>query len=206
MAPVAIPIALAAASFISGLIKKKSSGTQTSTSTSTPTFDPAFLGLRDKLLASSMRSLSGGGGFSMARNITNQNLQGIGRAENAASQGLAAKLSAMGIRGGAAAHPLANLATGAFGAKVGAINNEPLLAHGFDQEALQNAFNVLGMGRGVTTSGSGTMTGVNGGGVGGGLDNVAGILGLLYANGAFGGAGAARGAGGGRGAFGGTGW
>lgn len=205
MAPIAIPIALVAASFISGLIKKKSSATQTSTSTSTPSFDPAFMGLRDKLLASAQRGLSGGGGYSMAHNITNTNLQGIGNAGNAASQGLAARLSSMGIRGGAAANPLAQLQGQVFGQQVGAINQEPLLAHQFDQESLQNAFNVLGLGRGMKTTGTGASTGVNGGGVGGGLDNVAGILGLLYGQGAFGGAGA-KSVGGGAGAFGGGGW
>lgn len=179
-----ITLALLGSSFLGGILgKDKRKQTQTGTSTTTPTFDPAFMGVRDRLLRSSMRAP---GGFSLARNITNQRLQGIGSAAGSAETGLRAKLAAMGQRGPAAGFALAGLGERAFGEKVGAINDEPLLAHGFDQEQLQQLLEVLGMGRGSATKTEGTATGESGGGIGQGFADVGEMLGWLAANGKLG--------------------
>lgn len=183
---VAIPIAMLAASFISGLFKKKQTQTTTGTNTTAPYFDPAFTGVRDKLLQQTMRGLSGGGGAALASNVTNQRLGAINTAGESAQTGLAARLAAMGIRGGAAAAPTAHLASTQFGQQVGAINQEPLLAHQFDQEGFQNALQTLGFGRGTTSTGNSTTTGLSGGGVGGGFSDLGSMLGFLYGQGLIG--------------------
>lgn len=181
--------ALGGASFLGGLFGNRQKQTQSGTSTSTPTFGPEFAGLRDRLIASSMRGLSGFGGYNLAHNITNQNLQGVNEASNAASTGLRAKLQAMGIRGQAAGVPLGALENARFGAQVGTLNQEPLLGRQFQQEDLAQALGVLGLGRGTSTTSTGTATGTMGGGLGGGLGDLGSILGYLSAQGLLGGGG-----------------
>lgn len=182
---VAIPIALAAASFIGGMLKKKQ--TQTSTSSTTPTFDPAFVPLKDRLISATNRRLSGQGGYDAARNITNTRLQGVNTAAEGARAGLQSRLAGMGIRGSAAGAAMGGLETARFGAQVGALNEEPILGRDFQNQDLAAAMGVLGMGRGASSTGTGTLT--SGGGIGGGLDSTGAMLGFLFANGMIGGKG-----------------
>lgn len=177
--PIAIPIALGAASFLGGMFGKNKQ-TQRQTSTTTPTFDPAFGGLRDKLIAQAMR-LSGSGGFDAARNITNTNLQNLNDAAGAARMGLGARLAGQGIRGGAQAGALGAFENARFGAGINIQNQEPILARQFGLENMQAALGVLGLGRGQTTTGTGTAE--SGGGFGAGLGDLGGMLGWLAANG-----------------------
>lgn len=183
MATAAIPIGLSALSFLGGLFKHKQ--TQNQTSTTTPTFDPTMVPLKDRLVSATMRRLNGSGGYDAARNITNTNLQGVNQAAAGARAGLAARLAASGIHGGAAGAAMGGLENARFGQQVGVLNQEPLLGREFQNEDLHSAMGVLGLGRGSTTTGTGTMTG--GGGFGGGLEDMGSMLGFLYANGGLGG-------------------
>lgn len=179
-----ITIALLGSSFVGGLLNKNKQKQKTSgTSTTSPTFAPEFLGVRDRLLRSAGRAPTG---FSLARNATNQTLQGITGAGADAELGLRAKLAASGIRGPAAGSAIGKLGSSIFGAQAGAISNEPLLAHDFDMEQMDRLLQVLGMGRGSTTTSTGTGTSESGGGIGGGFSDLGEMLGFLSAQGKLG--------------------
>lgn len=178
MDPLTISLILGGASFLGGLGGDKSR--QTNRSTTRSTFDPVSTRMRGRLVDMMNRRLATGGAGA-ARNVTNTRLGGIADAGRAANTGLAARLSAMGIRGPAAGAATGALSQGIFGEHVGALNDEPLLARQFNAEDFDQAFSLMSAGRGSTTEGTGEATA--GGGPFGGFADMGQMLGWLAGQG-----------------------
>lgn len=174
-----VPAAIAAASALGGWLGNKNKSTQTSQST----LDPALGGLQGQLLRLLQSRLSGSGGLDIA-GLTNRRIAGVNQAYRGASTALQNKLRAAGlgtsnVAGGAEAG-LEEARAGQIG---GLIAEEPLIQQQQQTDAISQAMGLLGQGRGSTS----TLTGQQGGGLGGGLQDIGGILGFLYGSGAIGG-------------------
>lgn len=179
MASAILPIALSAAGALGGLFGNRNRNT----GTTTPTFDPRFAGLRDILLRNTMRNMNQGSQLPAAyrsAGISNINSTAAGGAAN-----LDANLTSRGLGTSPAAAPALAINDGR---RQGAINEFenvtiPDEEHRRQQESINRAIELLGMGRGVTS----TSQQNEGGGIGGGLEGLGEILGFLMGQGRIGG-------------------
>lgn len=175
-----IPLAMMAASAISGSMKNKN----TSTSNSMPSIDPQYKPLQDLILPSITQRLKNPTG--LPAGYAENNTRSINDTYAGAQMGLDNRLSARGLSrspvAGAADTSLANHRAGDISRMKSQI---PMLEDEMQRTNLMQALQVLGMGRGQTQ----IMTGPQGGGVSGGIDGAAQMLGFLYGSGAFGGKG-----------------
>lgn len=183
--PLAIPLALGAASFFGGMFGKGGK----KTSTTMPQLDPAYSGLQSALLPMITKRLQQSSalpaGYGEAR--TSEINQGYRSARTALANRLAARgLSSSPVAGSGEAV----LEGQRFGDITRMKQTLPLIDRQFQQEDLASALELLQLGRGSTT----TETG-GGSRLGGGLSGLASMLGFLYGQGAFGNGG---GSGGGR--------
>lgn len=196
----AIPWIATAVGGIAGWLKSRNQnkGTQatdnTSTSVSTPTLDPRMAPVQSIVLRQVMQRLQQGG-KGVAAGITNTRMSGINQLFN--NIGVAQKntLAANGMMnaggGNQAAGAKINLDQARGGELAKVLAEEPLLEQDAEHQNLIDAMGLLSQGRGSTTTtrtvGTGVTSGTStsGGGAGGALEGIGGILGMMYANGAF---------------------
>lgn len=185
IAPFVIPAALSLLSYIQGSQKNK----QTQTSTSTPVGDPAYGPLQQALLSSAMGRLN-----SPSALPAGYETQGIGKINDTyatINQGIGNRAAAQGVSGGPTESYARNISDLNRGGQIAGFQTGlPLLERSVRNEDLGFAANVLNSQR-YGTSTTGTST--SGGGVGGGLGQMAGILGYLYGQGGLGGGGTSGG-------------
>lgn len=187
-----LPLALGGASFLGGLFgNRKQTSTSRSTSTTTPTLDPQFSPLQQMLLSSVQSRLANPS--SLPASYETQGIADINRNFDLVAQARDNSLAARGL----SASPVAGAADAKAGvARAGEIGRFqaqiPLLNREMQTQDLGIASLLLNQGRGSTTSTTSTGT-QPGNMLGGGLNNLAGMLGFLYGQGMFGGGGASPG-------------
>jgi hypothetical protein len=171
-----LPYIAGGASFLGGLVGNKSKAT----STSTPTFDPSFSPLKDTILKMTMSRLN-----------TDPNLAGyqaggirdINRVFGNVAQGENNNLTTRGLATSPVAATVDATRENARAGQVASFENSiPMLARQLKAEDLAAASGFLNMGRGQTTTGTQT----SGGGLGGGIEQLAQFLGYASGKGAFG--------------------
>jgi len=180
---VAIPVAMLIASAISGALKKKSQQTSSGTQTTMPTFDPATSGLRNALLGSITNRLRTG----VDQRVLEA--QGISHANNVfrnISAGQGADLTSRGLEGSPVAGAVAGNTNAARGSSiVDWLNQVPGIARQQQGQDLGLGGDILGMFKGSTQTFNGTNMQQTGGGAAGAMEGLGGMLGMLYASGAF---------------------
>lgn len=171
-----LPYIAAGASFLGGMVKNKSQ----QTSTTTPTLNPAYSPLQAQILAMVKQRLSSDPDLTGYRAGGEQNINRI-YGNTAVSQG-----NDLTTRGLSTSPVAATVAATRENARAGTlasfVNQLPLLKRQMQAEDLGIGTNVLQFGRGSTTTGTAT----GGGGLGGGIENLAQYLGYLSGKGAFG--------------------
>lgn len=174
--PFWIPLALAAGSAIGGALANKKKDTASTLPQTVPEYQP----LQDVILKQIMGRLTNPGG--LPQSYAAEGVQGINHTYDLVSQGLSNNLTSRGLSTSPiAGSAIANLERG----RAGDINHFqaslPLVARGLQDDDLSRAINVLGLGRGTTSTG----TTSSGGGVGGAATNLSQMLGYLYGTGAL---------------------
>lgn len=180
--PLLIPAITAGASLIGGLFKKKQ--TQASTSTMAPTLDPAFGPLQSTIMNQVMARLKGGGPD--LSGYAGSGVADINHTFDLIKQSQGNNLTARGL----ASSPVAGVVDAnrdmARGGEIARFQNSlPLLSRELQNQDLGFAANFLNAGRGTTSTSTGSATG--GGGLAGGFENLAGMLGYLISTGKLGG-------------------
>lgn len=168
-----LPIALTAASALSGYL----GGRNRTRGSTTPTFDPTFAPLRDILLRNSQRAL--GQGYRLPTAFRSAGISDINATSDASRANIDAELTSRGLGASPAAVPAI---AGAETNRRAAINrfetvDIPEIEYGREQDEANRALAILGMGRGTQS----TMEGTEGGGAGGALDGIGEILGFMMA-------------------------
>lgn len=176
-AAVAVPLITAAAgagsSIIGGALANKSK------QTSTPTMDPKYAGLQDLLLQTMQSRLSAPS--ALPAGYVGAGVRNINASYDAAGKATENALTSRGLAGSPVAAHADLTRTLARAGDVGTFrSNAPLVEREMQNQDLGMANNLLGMGRGVTS------TGTAGGGMGGAMDSLAGYLGYLQGKGIFG--------------------
>lgn len=194
-----IPLGLAAMSFFSGKKKpapavNRSTSTSSGTTTSTPTTAPEFQGLQNMILPMISKRLSNTS--ALPAGYAESGMHNINEIFDAAGQSIENDVTSRGlgtspIASSAMAHHNRGRATEL--AKFS--NTLPMLERQFANEDMDIASRILNMGMGQSTSSTSNSSGTGqaqgeGGGVMGGLDNMASMLGWLMGSGAFKGTGA----------------
>lgn len=171
-----IPLITSGLGFAGGLLKNKSGQTQTTT----PTLDPAYNPLQTRLLQMVQQRLGASQDMSGYQAGGQQN---INRTFDTIGQSQANNLSARGLSTSPVAGAVdATRENARAGQTASFLNTIPLLQRQMQSEDLGLASSILGQGRGSTM----TSTGQSGGGLAGGVENLAQMLGYYTANGAFG--------------------
>lgn len=208
MPPWLIPAALSALGFFGGSRKPNpaqstqtststNTNTNTGTSTTTPTLNPAFEPIQNMLLPAVTRRLSSP--TALPAGYETEGIARINRTHDLVKMGLENDLTSRGL----ATSPVAgsvmeNFSRGRAGDITSFQNMLPEIERDRQNEDFNLAMQVLGMGRGSTSTSTGTNTNTgtttgtgtqqpSGGGLGGGLEGFADILGFLLGSGAFGG-------------------
>lgn len=183
MASVALPIA---ASALGGYLASRGK-TNTQQTTTTPTLDPKFGPLQDLLIRDLHSRLTGPS--ALPPGYAAAGTSAINRSYGDAAAGIAARNQAAGINGPGAQAPLANLDASRAG-QIGTFNavTVPGQERSMHLEDMAQALNLIGTGRG--SSSTGTATAGQSSGASGALDSVGAILGYLAAQGKLGGNGA----------------
>ena len=173
IAPFVIPAALAGLSFLSGLGKNKS----TQTSTTTPTFDPAMDPLKNLALQFAQKRLSSPSG--LPPGFEANGISRINETTDLIGQSIGNRAAAAGVSGGPSEQYAHNIADINRGGQINTFRTGlPLLERDLQNQDLAQALSILSMGRGTSTTGETS----SGGGVSGGLDGLASMLGFLYAS------------------------
>lgn len=176
-----LPLALTAASALSGYLGQRGKRKQTGTSKTTPTLDPAYEGLQNSLMPLITNRLNNPTG--LPAGYESEGVSAINRTFDAGRQGTENDLVARGLDRspvGASAVQAGN------NARLGSIaqfrSGLPMVARDMQNQDLELAMRMLGMGRGTstTTEEEGDIEG--GGGI---MDNVGAMLGWLAASGSF---------------------
>lgn len=153
------------------------SANQTGTSTTSPTLDPQFGPLQNSLLQQIMARMSTGGPDLSGYEGTG--IQNINKGYAGAQTNLDNSLAARGLSSSPVAGAgLAKLDTGRASDISSFQNTLPLLRDQFQQQNLGLAQQILGLGRGSTTTSTGQQQ--SGGGWGDSLKNIANILSIYY--------------------------
>lgn len=184
-----VPILMGGASLLGGLINKPNRTTTSTTggtSTTTPTIAPQYKSLNDLVLSRIQGRLAGGG---LPGGYESLGLGNINHASNIAQMAARNRLAGAGL----ASSPVAGVVQGNAelnrGSQIAQFQNSlPLLQRQLQTEDLGLAGNLLNLGRGSTTTSTGTSTGseTQPGSWGSGFENIAQMLGFLYGQGAFG--------------------
>lgn len=164
--------------FLGGLIKSKSK--QQQQSSTLPTLDPAYGPLQQMVLQHVMSRLQNPSGLPAGFESTG--IAGINNTYDQAAQGVNNSLVTRGL----STSPVAANTDAVLGrGRAGDINsfrtNLPLIARQLQDADVSQAYDVLGLGRGSTTTGNATNT--TGGGAAGGAENLAQIMGFLIGSG-----------------------
>lgn len=172
-----LPALMAGGSFLGGLAKNKQ------TQTTAPTSDPAYSGLQKLLIDQAMSRINSPS--ALPAGFETQGIGQINRTFDTIGQGIGNRAAAMGVSGGAGEQYANNMANISRGGQIAGFQTQiPLQERAMRMEDLGFANNVLGSQRyGQTTTTEG------GGGLGGGLSNLAGMMGYLYGSGKLGGGG-----------------
>lgn len=165
------PVLGLGASAVGGALGNKS------TQTSTPTMDPAYGPLQSMILGQVQNRLANGTDLS---GYTGSGISNINQGYNAIKTSQNNDLTARGLASSPVAGAVDATRENARAGDIASFRNSiPLLQRQFQNEDLGSATNLLGLGRGVNTTGN------YGGGAGGAATNLAGMLGYLTAQGMF---------------------
>jgi hypothetical protein len=182
-AAVAIPLIAAAMTTASTVYAANKAGGQSSSSSSTPTLDPKLGGLQDNVLASVMHRLENGADLS---GYTRGGQQQINAMSDLSKQAQANNLTARGLASSPVAATVdATREAGRTHDMSGFLNSIPMLRRDLQTQDIGIANNILGQGRGISTTGQTTIPG--GSGLAAGLGTLGPILAQMAASGAFGG-------------------
>lgn len=167
---------LLATSLLGGLFGKNKQ-----TQTTMPAADPAYGGLQKLLIDQAMSRINSPS--ALPAGFETQGIGQINRTFDTIGQGIGNRAAAMGVSGGAGEQYANNMANISRGGQIAGFQTQiPLQERAMRMEDLGFANNVLGSQRyGQTT------TNTSGGGLGGGISNLAGMLGYLYGAGKIGG-------------------
>lgn len=178
MASAILPIALAGVSAISGALGSRNRNNQAGSTT--PTFDPRFSPLRDILLRNTIRGLNQGS--ALPAGYRSAGISNINSTAAGGAAALNANLTSRGLGTSNAAIPALAQNDVNRQASINQFENVtiPDEENRRRQDQINQAMGLLGMGRGSSS----TMTGESGseGGISGGLDGIAEMLGFLMAN------------------------
>jgi len=194
-----IPAVMAAASYFAGKkgnkSKQTSTSTNASTASSTPTLAPEYQGIQQSLIPMIQSKLANP--YKLPAGFEQAGIRNINKTYDLAGQGLANNMTARGLgRSAIAGAGEGALAGGRASDIVQYQGTLPMIERGFQSEDIGQAMSLMNMGRGNTTTSSGTASGVTENQSGGG--NMAGILSMLQMLGYMQGAGQL---GGGRGTY-----
>lgn len=167
---------LLATSLLGGLFGKNKQ-----TQTTMPAADPAYGGLQKLLIDQAMSRINSPS--ALPAGFETQGIGQINRTFDTIGQGIGNRAAAMGVSGGAGEQYANNMANISRGGQIAGFQTQiPLQERAMRMEDLGFANNVLGSQRyGQTTTSEG------GGGLGGGINNLAGMFGYLYGSGKIGG-------------------
>lgn len=172
-----VPLALAGTSLLGGLLGGGSK------QTTTRTISPEFAGIADFLKNHYMSRLQKG-----APNLEPGGIAAINDTYRAGRQSLNNRLTSMGLSG--SPDMLATGHSSLEASRMGDIGrfraNLPLLQQQYEAQDLSGLMNLMNLGMGQTTTGGANP-------LGSGIENLAGMLGFLWGNGAFGGPGSSPG-------------
>lgn len=172
-----ISIGLLGASLLGGIFGNRK---KTQTSTTTPTMAPEYGPLQSVLINNAMSRLSSPS--SLPAGYETGGTKAINDTFDVGQQSLENTLSARGLsRSPVAATPLSRLQGSRLSSIAQFRNNIPVLNRQMQNEDMGFASNLLSMGRGTTSTGT-TPSNM----VGGGISDVASMLGFLYGGGRLG--------------------
>lgn len=182
--PVGVYLAGSAlASLLGGILSRRRTQTQRSQTTTTPTFAPQFSPLLNPLIRLSMDRLRNRGG--LPAGYETGGIQRINSTYDTIRGNLTNRLAAGGQSIAGAQSPAQQIVLGNLeGARGGSIadfqTSLPEVAREREMEDIMQALQVLGLGRGTSSTGSTTIPGETfGQGFGAGITDIAAILGLL---------------------------
>lgn len=179
--PAAIPIAMVAASAVSGALAKK--GSQSQTSSTTPTVAPQFQGLQDLLVKHATDRLTQGS--ALPAGYETGGIRNINNTFSQIAQSQGNNLTARGL----ANSPVAGMVDAkrdlARGGQIAQFQEQlPLVQRDMQNQDFSMANTLLNHGYGSTSQGTSTVS--QGGGLGGSLSSIGSMLGFLMASGALG--------------------
>lgn len=177
-----IPALLTGAAGLGGFLGGRKR-TQQQTGSTMPTLDPKFQSLQDLALSASMERLKSGG---LPPGYGAQGISRINRTFNVGRQGTLNDLTARGLSGGPESRGImATLDAGRLGQISNFQTSLPLIEREQAGMDLDRIVQLLGLGRGTSTTGSLTQDDGTGG-FAGGFSDIGQMLGFLFASGAFG--------------------
>ena len=189
--PLLIPLAgmgiSALGNWLGNRNKNKAVQTSQQQSVSTPTMSPEYMGLQNALLPSITKRLTSSS--ALPRGYEEQGIGGINRTYDLGKQSIENNLTSRGL----GSSPIAGAAgtrleTGRLGSISDFQGTLPMVRREMENQDLQLAQGILGLGRGNTVNSTGTSTaGAGGGGAAGLVGGLASSLGWMMGNGLFGG-------------------
>lgn len=177
MLPFLIPLITSGISAIGGALSNRK---KQQTSTTTPTLDPAFGPLQTSIIDRAMQRFQQPS--ALPPGFASGGIKTINDTFNTGRQSLENVLSARGLgTSPVAGSALTQHETGRIGEISGFRRNLPLLERDLQNQDMEQAMRLIGQGRGLNTTATtpGNM-------VGGGISDMATMLGFLYGQGAFG--------------------
>lgn len=184
----AIPLIAAGASGLFGMLNNRNRQNQQQTSSTTPTMNPAFGPLQQMLINHAMQRLEQPGGLPAGYEANGINT--INKTYDLASQGLNNDLTSRGLGSSPVAGSAMSRMTAGRAGDIGRFRTDlPNVARDRQNQDFGMITNLLNMGRGSSSTGTGQQTQEGGGGAAGGATNLMQMLGYLMGSGAFGGGG-----------------
>lgn len=188
-----LPAILGGSALLGGALNnrgKKTTTQQSGTTTTTPTFAPGFGSLRDAVIGRAMNRLRNPTG-AFGAPFQNAQISKINDTYDAVRRSAANRAIEGGTAGSAnATGALQNLDTARAGSIVDFQNQIPGMEREAGNQDFAAAMQALGFGTGTSSATTGTATQTTpGNALGGGISSLAGMLGFLYGQGAFGGGG-----------------
>lgn len=174
-----VPAIMMAASYFAGKRGKKSSTTSTSDTSMTPTMAPEYKGIQSALLPMIQNKLANP--YQLPKGYEQAGIRGINRTYDMAGQGLNNRMTARGLGGSAIAGAGESALAGGRASDIVQYQSQlPILQRQFQTEDMQQAMQAMQIGRGMNSTGRSTGTGLEGGGIGGGVNSMALMLQYLY--------------------------
>ena len=181
----ALPYIATGVSGLLGLLRNRNRQQTEQRSTTMPTLDPAYGPLQQMLISQATERLQGN---SLPSNYEAGGVNTINRTHDLVSQGVNNTLTSRGL----ATSPgiQAGVAERLGGSRAGDLSrfraNVPIVQRELQNQDFGNIAQLLNMGRGQTTTGTGMNEQSFGGGAAGGATNLMQMLGYLIGSGAFG--------------------